>query len=128
MGGDPMLAVAAGMASGFRGRVILAGGTQMLAVAAVLRGLGKGVPPVVTTVYVRDDPSAAFPATAEMIGARVYYVDPGFATIGHPGLARYCMGEVKEGIGAGGAMFLARILGKSEEEIREALLATVSAY
>jgi NaMN:DMB phosphoribosyltransferase len=63
-----------------------------------------------------------------MIGAHVYYVVPGFAAIGHPGLARYCMGEVKEGIGAGGAMLLARILGKSEEQIRDAILATVSGY
>ncbi|MDD1664737.1 MAG: TIGR00303 family protein [Methanomicrobiales archaeon] len=128
IGGDPMLAVAAGMASSFKGETVLAGGTQMLAVAAVLRELGKKVPSVVTTVYVRDDPSAGFAATAEMIGTRVYYVDPDFANIGHTGLARYCMGEVKEGIGAGGAMFLARIMGRSEEEIREVLLSTVSGY
>jgi uncharacterized protein (TIGR00303 family) len=128
IGGDPMLAVAAGICSSFHGTAILAGGTQMLAVAAVLRGLGKRVPPVATTVYVRDDPSAGFAATAEMIGARVWYVDPGFGDLGHAGLARYCIGEVKEGIGAGGAMFLARIMGKSEKEIREAVLSTVSSY
>jgi uncharacterized protein (TIGR00303 family) len=128
IGGDPMLAVAAGIASSFKEETVLAGGTQMLAVAAVLRDLGKKVPSVVTTVYVRDDPSAGFVATADMIGTRVYYVDPDFAHIGHTGLARYCVGEVKEGIGAGGAMFLARIMGKSEEEIREALLTTVSRY
>jgi uncharacterized protein (TIGR00303 family) len=128
IGGDPMLAVVAGIAATFRGETVLAGGTQMLAVAAVLRELGKEVPSVVTTVYVRDDPSAGFPATADMIGAHVYYVDPDFATIGHMGLSRYCIGEVKEGIGAGGAMFLARIMGKSEDEIRKALLTTVSGY
>jgi uncharacterized protein (TIGR00303 family) len=128
IGGDPMLAVAAGIAGSFRGETILAGGTQMLAVAAVLRDLGKRIPPVATTVYVRDDPTAGFAATAGMIGAGVYYVDPGFGTLGHSGLARYCIGEVKEGIGAGGAMLLARILGKSEEEIRNAVLATVSSY
>jgi uncharacterized protein (TIGR00303 family) len=128
IGGDPMLAVAAGIATSFKGDTVLAGGTQMLAVAAVLRELGKKVPSVVTTVYVRDDPSAGFAATADMIGTSVYYVDPDFATIGHKGLARYCEGEVKEGIGAGGAMFLARIMGKSEEEILEALLTTVSGY
>jgi len=100
----------------------------MLAVAAILRNLGKKVPPVATTVYVRDDPSAGFAATAGMIGARVFYVDPGFGDIGHPGLARYCIGEVKEGIGAGGAMLLARIMGRSDEEIREAVLSTVSSY
>ena len=123
-----MLAVAAGIAASFRGDTVLAGGTQMLAVAAVLREMGKRVPPVATTVYVRDDPSAGFAATAEMLGTTVYYVDPDFGAIGHSGLARYCEGEVKEGIGAGGAMFLARILGKSEEEIREAVLATASSY
>jgi hypothetical protein len=112
----------------FKGETVLAGGTQMLAVAAVLRELGKKVPSVVTTVYVRDDPSAGFTTTADRIGTRVYYVDPDFATIGHKGLARYCVGEVKEGIGAGGAMFLARMMGKSEEEIRDALLITVSGY
>jgi len=128
IGGDPMLAVAAGIAAAFKGDTVLAGGTQMLAVAAILRELGKKVPSVVTTVYVRDDPTAGFTATADMIGARVYYVDPDFANIGHTGLARYCVGEVKEGIGAGGAMFLARIMGRSEEEIREALLTTVSGY
>ncbi|HVP25642.1 MAG TPA: TIGR00303 family protein [Methanomicrobiales archaeon] len=128
IGGDPMLAVAAGIASAFRGDAVLAGGTQMLAVAAVLRDLGKKVPAIATTVYVRDDPSAGFVATAEMIGARVYYVDPDFSAIGHPGLARYCVGEVKEGIGAGGAMFLARLMGKSEVEIRDTILTTASSY
>ena len=128
VGGDPMLAVAAGMAASFKGDTVLAGGTQMLAVAAVLRGLGKRVPPIVTTVYVRDDPSAGFAATSERIGARVFYVDPDFATIGHGGLSRYCAGEVKEGIGAGGAMFLARIMGKSEEEIRGIILSTATAF
>lgn len=128
IGGDPMMAVAAGICSSFRGMAVLAGGTQMLAVAAVLRDLGKNVPPVATTVYVRDDPSAGFASTAEMVGARVWYVDPGFGDLGHPGLARYCIGEVKEGIGAGGALFLARVMGKTEEEIREAVLSTVSSY
>jgi uncharacterized protein (TIGR00303 family) len=128
IGGDPMIAVAAGICASFRGMTVLAGGTQMLAVGAVLRGLGKEVPPVATTVYVRDDPSAGFASTAERIGARAWYVDPGFGDLGHAGLARYCIGEVKEGIGAGGAMFLARVMGKSGEEIREAVLSTVSSY
>jgi len=128
IGGDPMLAVAAGMASSFQGDTVLAGGTQMLAVAAVLRALGRKVPAVVTTVYVRDDPSAGFASMAEAIGARVFYVDPGFGALGHAGLARYCIGEVKEGIGAGGAMFLARIMGRSEEEIRETILSTAAGY
>ena len=71
-----MLAVAAGIAASFKGDTVLAGGTQMLAVAAVLREMGKKVPSVVTTVYVRDDPSAGFAATAEMIGAHVLLRGP----------------------------------------------------
>jgi NaMN:DMB phosphoribosyltransferase len=59
---------------------------------------------------------------------QVYYVDPDFGDIGHHGLARYCEGEVKEGIGAGGAMLLAALLGKSPEEIRARILSTVTGF
>ncbi|MDD4133386.1 MAG: TIGR00303 family protein, partial [Methanocorpusculum sp.] len=47
---------------------------------------------------------------------------------GHAGLARYAKGEIKEGSGAGGAMFLASILGFSPEEIRTAIRDHVSRY
>ena len=63
-----------------------------------------------------------------MIGVTVYCVDPGFGEIGHSGLARYCIGEVKEGMGAGGAMFLASLLGHSPEQIRQEILSMVLAY
>ena len=123
-----MMAAAAGIVDTYRGPVILAGGTQMLAVAAVVGKRGGEVPPLATTVYVRDDPSAGFPGTAARLGVRVTYVDPGFGAIGHQGLARYCEGEVKEGIGAGGAMLLAALRGKSPEEIRAKILATVTGF
>jgi len=126
--GDPMMPVACGMIKGFSGDVVLAGGTQMLSVAAVAKGLGLHIPRVVTTVYVRDDPSANFPETADAIGVTPIYVDPDFGELGHTGLARYCIGEVKEGMGAGGAMFLAATLGHSPSRIREAILQTISAY
>ena len=128
VGGDPMMAAAAGIVSSYRGPVFLAGGTQMLAVAALIGKMGGRVPPVATTVYVRDDPSAGFPETAARLGVQVYYVDPDFGDIGHHGLARYCEGEVKEGIGAGGAMLLAALLGKSPEEIRARILSTVTGF
>ncbi|MDD1651774.1 MAG: TIGR00303 family protein [Methanomicrobiales archaeon] len=128
VGGDPMIAAAAGILSTYRGQVILAGGTQMLAVSAVAGRMGIRVPPVATTVYVRDDPGAGFEGTAGRLGVRVYYVDPGFGDIGHRGLARYCEGEVKEGIGAGGAMLLATLLGKSPQEIRAKILSTVTSF
>ncbi len=125
--GDPMMPVAAGIAKGYTGTLILAGGTQMLAVAALMKALGQDLPRVVTTAYVRDDLTADVPGLARRIGVDVTYVDPGFGTIGHAGLARYCCGEVKEGTGAGGAMLLANLMGHSPSAIRQAILTTVSA-
>jgi len=126
--GDPMIPLCAGIGRGFSGRLVLAGGTQMLAVAALMKALMLPLPSIATTVYVKDDTSANFAEIAERIGVRVTYVDPDFGDLGHAGLARYCIGEVKEGMGAGGAMFLAAIMGHSPDEIRKKILGTVSAY
>lgn len=126
--GDPMQPVAAGITEGFRGKLFLAGGTQMLAVAALCQALGNPTPDVVTTTYVYNDPSATFKETAAAIGADTYFVDPEFDTIGHAGLARYAKGEIKEGSGAGGAMFLAAILGFTPEEIRNTIRDHVTRY
>lgn len=126
--GDPMMAVAIGIAETYKGTLVLAGGTQMLAVAAVIRGIGLPVPFLATTEYVRRDPSANIEALAGEIGVQAFYVDPGFGTLGHPGLARYCIGEVKEGMGAGGAMLLAALLGHTPEAIRQQILSTVMMY
>jgi uncharacterized protein (TIGR00303 family) len=126
--GDPMMPVAAGIAKTYDGSLILAGGTQMLSVCAVIKGLGGSLPFVVTTSYVRDDPSANVQNIADQIGVKIIYVDPGFGDLGHAGLARYCIGEVKEGMGAGGAMCLAYLLGHSPDKIRHTILAAVNAY
>jgi uncharacterized protein (TIGR00303 family) len=125
IGGDPMIALVAGMVSTYPGVSILAGGTQMLAVVATVKGLCGDMPAIATTCYVRDDPSANFPELAGRIGTEVFYIDPGFGELGHSGLARYCIGEVKEGMGAGGAMLLAYLLGYSPEAIRSRILETV---
>jgi uncharacterized protein (TIGR00303 family) len=126
--GDPMMPVAAGMAKSYTGAILLAGGTQMLAVAAVIKSLKNRIPPIVTTCYVRDDPSANVRQLADEIGVDMFYVDPAFGSLGHSGLARYCIGEVKEGMGAGGAMCLAHLLGYPDEEIRNKILSTVNAF
>jgi uncharacterized protein (TIGR00303 family) len=126
--GDPMMPVAVGIAKTYSGELILAGGTQMLAVSALIKVEGGALPYVVTTSYVRDDPSANVQQLAGQIGVKIIYVDPGFGDIGHSGLARYCIGEVKEGMGAGGAMCLAYLLGHSPETIRKTILAAVNAY
>ncbi|HSA38155.1 MAG TPA: TIGR00303 family protein [Methanoregula sp.] len=125
--GDPMMPVAAGIAKTYTGTLVFAGGTQMLAVSALIKALGQPLHPVVTTSYVRDDPTANVQALAGKIGVRVTYVDPGFQDLGHAGLARYCIGEVKEGMGAGGAMYLANLMGYAPDRIREAILSAVSA-
>lgn len=126
--GDPMMPVAAGISSTYTGQILLAGGTQMLAVSAIIKAMGFSLPSVVTTSYVRDDPSANVEIIAREIGVNTCYVDPGFETLGHAGLLRYCIGEVKEGMGAGGAMCLAYLLGHSPKKIREKILSTVTAY
>jgi len=126
--GDPMMAAAAGIVSGFKGNILLAGGTQMLAVAALLKAMGKKMPAIAMTCYVRNDPDADIEGTGEAIEVKIFSVDPGFGEIGHPGLARYCIGEVKEGMGAGGAMFLASLQGYTPERIRHQIFSTVSRY
>ena len=123
-----MIAVGSGIAASFPGNLILAGGTQMLSVAAVLKAMGKPVPRIATTCYVRDDPSANFADMADYIGTEVSYIDPGFGDLGHSGLARYCIGEVKEGMGAGGAMYLAYLLGFTPAAIRTKILEFAHAY
>jgi uncharacterized protein (TIGR00303 family) len=126
--GDPMMPVAAGISCTYAGHILLAGGTQMLSVCAIIKAMALPLPSVVTTSYVRDDPSANVEQIARQIGVKIFYVDPGFGDIGHAGLARYCIGEVKEGMGAGGAMCLSYLLGNTPEEIRAKILSTVNAY
>ncbi|MDD1728349.1 MAG: TIGR00303 family protein, partial [Methanospirillum sp.] len=93
--GDPMMAVVTGIATTYTGKLFLAGGTQMLAVASLITRLGLPAPDIVTTVYVRDDPDANCVRIATEIGSPLTVVDPDFGAIGHSGLVRYCIGEVK---------------------------------
>jgi uncharacterized protein (TIGR00303 family) len=126
--GDPMMPVAVGIAESYHGELLLAGGTQMLAVAALIKGMRGKLPKVVTTKYVQDDASANVDKIAEEVGVSIFYVDPDFGSLGHKGLARYCIGEVKEGMGAGGAMCLAYLLGHSPDAIRKKILSTANSY
>jgi uncharacterized protein (TIGR00303 family) len=128
MTGDPMMPVAAGIAHTYQGKLVLAGGTQMLAVCGIIKALNYDLPLVVTTVYVRDDTSANVPSLAEELSVDIIYIDPGFEDLGHSGLARYCIGEVKEGMGAGGAMFLAYLMGYTPEVIRKKIFEIIHVY
>jgi len=110
--GDPVLAAIAGLVEGALAAgtpVTLAGGTQLLAAAALLRHAGVEAPlELATTGYVADDPTASVEATADALDLSVTITDPGFGDREHAGLKRFAAGEGKEGAGMGGALTLAR--------------------
>jgi len=113
--GDPVLATAAGFALGARESgtaVTLAGGTQMFAVAALVRHAGaEGPLSLATTSFVAGDPSANVDALAAELGVEVTVTDPGFEALDHPAAEGYLAGEAKEGVGMGGALALADCAG-----------------
>ncbi|MDV0447234.1 hypothetical protein MsAg5_11130 [Methanosarcinaceae archaeon Ag5] len=124
--GDPMMPAAAGLVAGFKEydpemHIVLAGGTQMAAVFAVLKHAGVNTKNVclATTRYVMEDQSANFDALSKEIGFKSYIADPGFGKSKLPGIQRYEAGTIKEGAGAGGAMYLSALLGVSDQQFRE---------
>ncbi|WP_049935268.1 nicotinate-nucleotide--dimethylbenzimidazole phosphoribosyltransferase [Haloplanus natans] len=106
--GDPTLAVVAGLVAGALESgtdVVLGGGTQMLAAAALVRHAGVADPlTVATTTYVAAETDLR--AAAAGLDCELVVTDPGFAGRDDP-LARYAAGEAKEGAGMGGALYLA---------------------
>ncbi len=118
--GDPMMAAAAGLVDGLETKTVLAGGTQMVSVLSIIKHLGlKKDVSIATTHYVADDPSANFREMTDILGYKAYAADPGFGDSRFPGLRMYETGDVKEGVGAGGAMFAAAMMGFSQKEFRE---------
>ncbi len=126
--GDPMMPVVAGIAKEYENTLVLSGGTQMLAVEALIKALGNEMPPFVTTEYVRADKSANIEKAAELVGATAWFVDPDFGNIGNESLARYTIGEVKEGAVISGALWLAYMMGYAKEDIWKAILSFFDAY
>lgn len=118
--GDPMMACAAGLVDGLDTKTVLAGGTQMASVLGIIKHLGlKRDVSIATTCYVADDTSANFREMTDILGYQAFAADPGFGNSRLAGLRMYESGEVKEGVGAGGAMFLAAMMGFSQKEFRE---------
>lgn len=118
--GDPMMAATAGLVDGLETKTVLAGGTQMVSVLSIIKHLGlKKDVSIATTHYVADDPSANFREMTDILGYKAYAADPGFDESRFPGLRMYETGDVKEGVGAGGAMFAASMMGFSQKEFRE---------
>ncbi len=120
--GDPMMPAVAGMVAGMTSLdtdIILAGGTQMIAVFTILAHLGMDTDriSIATTKYVYQDHSINLDAVIRDLGCRVHIIDPGFADSCMDGLRKYEDGEVKEGVGAGGAMYAAGMLGVTQKEM-----------
>jgi uncharacterized protein (TIGR00303 family) len=125
--GDPMQAAVAGFVTALppETEVVLAGGTQMLAVAALLRALGgrngggRKLPLVATTKYVERDENADFSNLARAIGVETWAAPLDFSHSPYRGLSEYEDGYVKEGVGAGGAVYYAERMGIAVDRVIE---------
>ena len=116
--GDPVLAVAAGVVAGALEsgtEVVLGGGTQLLAVAALVRHAGvPAAATLATTQYLAADvPDLA--AAADALELDLAVTDPGFDTPDAGPLSAYGDGVAKEGAGMGGALALADEAGRLDE-------------
>jgi uncharacterized protein (TIGR00303 family) len=117
--GDPMQPVVAGLALAASAHcgVLLAGGTQMLAVYALARAIAeqKQWPwrshrfVVGTTRWVAEDPSGDTPGLAKLVDAPLIATGLSFANSRHASLRAYEQGFVKEGVGAGGSAIAASL-------------------
>ncbi|HEY9870568.1 MAG TPA: TIGR00303 family protein [Candidatus Obscuribacterales bacterium] len=124
--GDPMQPVVSGMALAAAARipVILAGGSQMLAVWALMNALAGHTgmeashlsAAVITTKWVAFDRSAALPRLAARLQAPLAAACPEFRRSRHQGLRAYEDGHVKEGVGAGGTLAAAHLIGAAAPE------------
>lgn len=110
--GDPMQPFVAGLAmrSSQSCPVLLAGGTQMLAVSALMQQLAhveqQSWHPeqivIGTTRWVAEDPSGNTVALAQLVGSPLLATCLSFQSSRFPQLRAYEQGYVKEGVGAGG--------------------------
>lgn len=120
--GDPMQVVVAGMAiaASRTSGVMLAGGTQMLAVYALIQAIAKEYSlawqqeqiVVGTTRWVAEDPTGDTVGLAQMVGSVPLLSNKfSFANSRYEKLRVYEQGYVKEGIGAGAACIAAELYG-----------------
>ena len=114
--GDPMLSFTTGLVIGHR-NLILAGGTQMLAVAAMAKEYGYKPKMIATTKFVVNDKSANFVEMTREIGIEYYSTNLNLAKSKYKGLREYEDGYVKEGVGAGGSVYIAEKMGIDNEKI-----------
>ncbi|WP_236698126.1 nicotinate mononucleotide-dependent phosphoribosyltransferase CobT [Pyrodictium occultum] len=127
--GDPVHVSLAGLAAGAveaGAWAVLAGGTQMAAVLAIL---SRAEPKALERVAVATTPWIIRDGTADLLGLvrdiapRVAVLAARFSMAGsrHAGLRAYEKGYVKEGVGAGGALVLGAARGLPAREMLEAV-------
>jgi uncharacterized protein (TIGR00303 family) len=131
--GDPMQAAVAGLllAASRRCGVLLAGGTQMLAVYALASAIAQQdniawMPDQVvvgTTRWVAEDPTGDTVGLAQDIGSvPLLATQLTFANSRYPQLRAYEQGFVKEGVGAGGSAIAAHLYqGWGQAQILQAI-------
>lgn len=108
--GDPVIAGIYGILSGCK-KALLAGGTQMVAVANLAKNLNCKFA-IATTEFVANDKTADLSlALCEVFVAKIP-----LAKSRYPGLRAYAEGFVKEGVGAGGMSFVTYKRGIDENE------------
>ncbi|BBG22780.1 hypothetical protein IC006_0064 [Sulfuracidifex tepidarius] len=117
---DPMIITASALAEGFENRVVLAGGTQMTAVAAVIKEFSPGKVKdlsIWTTRWIIEDKRSDIIGLASEVGVKVDVSQLDFSSSKIDGLKAYDKGYVKEGVGAGGLSLLAMKMGFTKEEV-----------
>jgi uncharacterized protein (TIGR00303 family) len=118
--GDPMQPAHAGLVLGAAERVpvVMAGGTQMAAVLAVVNALNPDVlgnVAVGTTRWIIADKTADLKAlVAEIADVPLFAADLDFSGSKFDGLKAYEAGVVKEGVGCGGATMAAMLKSKGK--------------
>jgi uncharacterized protein (TIGR00303 family) len=124
--GDPMMPAFAGLVIGAAAQVpvLMAGGTQMSAVLAIVNALEPSVlcnVAIGTTRWVISDASADLKGIAAQIAdVPILAADLDFGSSRFAGLKAYEQGVVKEGVGAGGAAIAA--MAKLEGAITKEML------
>ncbi|UWG46793.1 NaMN:DMB phosphoribosyltransferase [Halanaeroarchaeum sp. HSR-CO] len=124
--GDPVLATIAGLVTGAAAEgvaVTLAGGSQMVAAAALARHGGVDAPlSIATTAFVEWDDSFDLHGAADALDLSTRVTDPGFEAVDHVAFERYRLGEAKEGVGMGGALWLADREGVPMAAVRDRIV------
>lgn len=115
--GDPVMLGVIGISLGSEKPVVLAGGTQMVAMANLLAKMGEVEAMIATTKYVASDSNADL----SMSPYPVIVSDPMLGKSKYDGLRAYEEGFVKEGVGAGGLTLTAYVRGIKPERFLEEL-------